>query len=324
MSHRPELSRRELLRAGASCAAHLALLGVAAPRALHALFARSAGSVAAREPFGTLERVAENVWALISTPFGGDRTTLANGGIVAGRSGVLAIEGFFQPAGATWLATKARELTGRWPTHVLLTHYHADHVNGVGGYFQQPGARIHVTAATRQLALERNLPVEKERAASLADAVLLDERAELTVDLGGRSVRVRPLAGHTASDVIVELEDPPVLFAGDLVWNGIFPNYVDARPPQLSATVRSLRRASGVRYVPGHGPMAALQDLDRYIALLDEVERSARAGADAGRSPAEAAAAFRIPGGIGDWATFSPAFYERAFRAWYRELGRPT
>jgi hypothetical protein len=31
---------------------------------------------------------------------GGDRTTLCNGGLVAGRDGVLAIEGFMQPAGA--------------------------------------------------------------------------------------------------------------------------------------------------------------------------------------------------------------------------------
>jgi glyoxylase-like metal-dependent hydrolase (beta-lactamase superfamily II) len=46
----------------------------------------------------------------------------------------LAIEGFNQPQGAEWLAGKARQLTGKWPTHVVLTHYHADHANGVAGY----------------------------------------------------------------------------------------------------------------------------------------------------------------------------------------------
>jgi nicotinamidase-related amidase len=49
--------------------------------------------------------VADNVWALISTPLSGDRTTLSNGGIIAGRNAVLAIEGFNQPAGAAWLGS---------------------------------------------------------------------------------------------------------------------------------------------------------------------------------------------------------------------------
>ena len=59
---------------------------------------RPLGAVVAREPFGNLEKVADGVWALISTPLGGNNTTVSNGGIIAGKSGVLAIEGFNQTA----------------------------------------------------------------------------------------------------------------------------------------------------------------------------------------------------------------------------------
>ena len=331
------LSRRALV----SCAAHIALAAAVTPRALRALWARAPlGPVVAREPFGALERVADGVWALVSTPLGGDRTTLSNGGIVAGRVGVLAVEGFNQPAGARWLAGKARELTGRWPTHVVLTHYHADHANGLAGYRDDGAARptTRATAVTRELVLLRNRPPattpDSLRAArdsefaslgaALADAVVLNAAEPTAIDLGGRVARVVPRAGHTASDVSVELDEPSVVFAGDLLWNGMFPNYVDAAPARLAASVRAMRRARSTVYVPGHGALAREADYDRYVALLDEVERAARQAHAQGTSAADAGARFARPASLGEWALFNRAFFERAFAAWYRELERVT
>ena len=145
------------------------------PRAARLAWARSPiGTVVAREPFGSLEKISDGVWALISTPLSGDRTTLSNGGIIAGRNAVLAIEGFNQPAGAAWLAGKAKELTGKWPTHVALTHYHSDHANGVAGYLtdaEHPVVRS--TERTRDLVIERNKPVDDARVAAVRGATLL-------------------------------------------------------------------------------------------------------------------------------------------------------
>src|SRR3954471_7890867 len=142
------------------------------------------GMVVAREPFGNLEKVADGVWALISTPLNGDSTTVSNGGIIAGRNGVLAIEGFNRPAGAQWLAGQARELTGRWPTHIALTHYHSDHANGLTGYLsdsERPSVRA--TARTRDLVSERNKPAEPLRIA-VTRAVAISPTAPSTIDLG--------------------------------------------------------------------------------------------------------------------------------------------
>jgi glyoxylase-like metal-dependent hydrolase (beta-lactamase superfamily II) len=314
------LSRRDYL----SCSAHIALAAAVSPRFLRDAWARATlGSVVAREPFGSLERVADGVWALISTPLTGDRTTLSNGGIIAGRNGILAIEGFLQPAGATWLANQARQLTGRWPTHVILTHYHSDHANGLAGYLgpsvQRPS--FQATARTRDLVLQKNLPADAERNALVTDVVVLPTGEATSIDLGDRTVRVNPRSGHTDSDVTVELDDPGVVFCGDLVWNGMFPNYVDATPSKLTQSVRSLRRLTPVVYVPGHGSLARESDLARYVALLDEVERAARKAHAAGTSAADAGAAFALPPSLGDWVMLNKAFFERAFTAWYREIG---
>jgi len=233
------ISRRDFVVRSGTCAAHLALAAAVAPEALRAAWARTPlGAVVASEPFGSLEQVADGIWALISTPLGGDRTTLSNGGIIAGRSGVVAIEGFNQPAGAAWLGAKARELTGRWPTHVVVTHYHADHANGVAGYLSPDGANgkpaVRTTERTRDLVLQRNQPADDARTAALQQTVLVPGSGESTIDLGNRRVRIVPRSGHTDSDLSLEVDDPSVVFCGDLVWNNMFPNYVDAIPSKLS------------------------------------------------------------------------------------------
>lgn len=282
------VTRRHLVQTLGGCAAHLAAASLLLPMAAQRAFAAPRYPVVAAEPFGRLERVADGVWALISTPFGGDRTTLANGGLIAGAHAVLAIEGFFQPAGATWLAAQSLALTGRYPTHVLLTHHHADHVTGVTGYTRGDESPARVAA-------------------------------EGTLDLGGRSVRIRRLRGHTASDLVVVCDDPAVTFAGDLMWNGIFPNYVDADPVALREAVTWVGRQRAP-IVPGHGAIADPSAFARYAALIDEVEAVARRSHGAGVPAATAAAGWTPPAALGEWTLFNRSFTERAFAAWYKVL----
>jgi glyoxylase-like metal-dependent hydrolase (beta-lactamase superfamily II) len=300
------VKRRAFVATTSSCAAHLALAALLPP-AVTRRWIRPFGRVVAREPFGTLEQVADGIWALISTPLNGDRTTLSNGGLIAGTDGVLAIEGFFTREGAAWLAERSVELTGRRPTHVALTHYHADHITGLSGYSvddRRPAVRA--TADTRDRA-------------SLSDIALLDPHTDTMLDLGGRRVTLSPRAGHTASDVTLTVEDPRVVFCGDLVWNGMFPNYVDTMPSLLGRTVRALR-APETTFVPGHGSLATLADVDRYLAMLEAVEVAARRAHEAGTEAAVAAAAFVVPEAVGEWILFGRTFIPRAFSAWYRDL----
>jgi glyoxylase-like metal-dependent hydrolase (beta-lactamase superfamily II) len=322
------LTRRDALRSGLSCAAWLAVAQSLMPRALRAAFARRThGRVVAAEPFGRLEEVAPGTWALISTPFGGDRTTVANGGIVASTRAVVVIEGLFTPGGATWLASQAKALTGRWPTHVVVTHHHADHANGAGAYRDcGPGCsapRLHATPAVRAALAQRTPAPDAALAAALADAVLVDALAPTTLDLGGRTVRLVPTSGHTESDLVVEVPDAQVTFAGDLAWNGVFPNYVDARPSRWTSSAAVLPSDPRMRTVPGHGAVMDAAAVSNWRALLAEVERAARRAHAAGTPADDAARAWAIPASLGEWMLFGPAFLPRAFTAWYRELDAP-
>lgn len=273
--------------------------------------------VVASEPWGRIERVADGVWALVSTPLQ-DRTTLCNGGIIAGRSGVVVVEAFGSDAGARWMSEQALRLTGRAPTHVVLTHYHGDHTGGLRGAREVGSPSILATPVTRDYSRDNPNAANE----ILNRATPLDTIRPTEIDLGDRSLIVVPRRGHTDSDVTVEVTDPSVVFCGDLVWNEMFPNYVDATPSRLTQAVRLMRATGADTYVPGHGPLADQAALDRYIDLLDDVESAARDALEAGMSAEAAGEVYRLPAGLGDWHLFRPEYFERAIGAWMAELGQ--
>lgn len=316
--------------AAGSCAAHFVVTMGAGTAVVRRLFASvPLGPVIGEEPWGRLEKLAESAWVLISTPLvGGEDTTrtFSNGGIVAGRDGVLVIEGFASEEGARWLAGAARELTGRPPTHVVLTHYHGDHSTGLAGYEADGVRPLYISTAATREDLEARAGEQGRSTTAIemlsGDRVRLVEGDTITVDLGGRGVRIVPREGHTRSDLVVVLEDPRLVWCGDLVWNGLFPNYMDATPSELSRHVRELLDQEAERWVPGHGSLADRAAIEIYLALLDDVEEAARHAIAAGTPPEVAARDYRPPTKLGEWVLFSPRYYETAFLAWHRELRR--
>lgn len=329
--------RRGFLAVAAGCLGHLwlaprevaALGGAGAgaassrrPRSFGAAAAGRARGVVSREGWGNIEEVADGVWALISTPLSGQPDagrTVSNGGIIAGRDGVLVVEAYASPDGASWMAERALELTGRRPDRVVLTHHHADHTAGVPGYFPHggDGPAVLSTAAVKDLLMAAG-GISAARAARITDDLSSDD--VVMWDLGGKIVHVFPRDGHTPSDATVEVYDPAVVFSGDLVWNRLFPNYVHATPSRLARSVEALLEEPDRVFVPGHGPIPDAAELRLYRELLDLVEGAARRGHEAGKSAAEAASDFTMPGALAEWTFFSDRYVETAIGAWYAEL----
>jgi hypothetical protein len=185
------INRRDFLLAGGSCAAQLGLFAMLPP-VLRSTVRRRPIAPLVVEPWARIEQLGDSVWACVSTPLAGGQDvhrTFSNGGIVAGRSGVLVVEGFASDAGAQWISEMARERTGRLPTHVVLTHYHGDHSAGLGGYGTSTQARptFVTTEATRgRLASARPAIAEL-----LASAELVEAATPRIIDLGSISSRTR-------------------------------------------------------------------------------------------------------------------------------------
>ena len=311
-------SRREFLRT-TSCAAYVGMVAPFLPPWVRQAWALPTGSVIAQEPFGRLEEVGPSMWAMISTPLTGDYTTTCNGGIIAGRSGVVVFESFYTPEGGQWIAEQARELTGRWPTHVVVSHYHGDHAGGASGFPGGEAAPALLTSGTTADQVREGHEEGSPEQRPWADVTILLETQDSSIDLGDRTVRVHPFHGHTASDLAVSIEGGPV-WTGDLVWNGMFPNYMDATPTRLARSVEALAGLEANAIVPGHGPLASPADLRRFQSVLQHVEDVAREAHRQGWSAEEAAEDFQLPASLGEWIPFSPSYYQRAIQAWLDEL----
>ena len=319
------ISRRRFVAASAGCASYLA---AAAPLLSASALRRWSGAGArrmvAQTPFARIEELGDGMFAIVSTPLDGDFTTVCNGGIVGGSEGTLVVEAFATPEGAAWAAEQARALTGRWPTHVVVSHYHGDHSAGPAGYAEggESAPALRATAVTRDLV--RGAPGDEAAKAPWADVVVVPEDGPVEIDLGRRTVAVVPRGGHTASDLSVEVDggEGPV-WCGDLVWNAMFPNYMDAVPSRLSRSVRALQAIAADAFVPGHGPLADAEAMSRYVALIDSVEEVARDAWRRGINSDDAAEAYEVPVELGEWMMFSPNYHQRAIQAWMDELAGP-
>lgn len=333
-------SRRGMIKGLAATGVAAGLSAMAAPTAARSF--PTFGKVVDEQPFARLEEIGQGIWGVVSTPLNPDGSfnpaaiaTLCNGGIIAGEDKVVAIDGSFRPEGAAWLAQLAKKLTSKAVTDVIVTHFHADHPGGLAGYQQgATGPDIIATDTTNRLIFERYAgpkvrPDGSQFARSsirpvLPNRIIVDESISQSMDLGGRSIRLHPLKGHTPSDLAIEVEDAPVIFAGDLVWAGLFHNYMDAIPSHLNTSVDQLLENPENVIVTGHGAIARAGDLGNYSALLDLVEQKAKAAFTAGKTPAEGAAEFSVPESLGTWQLFNPRYYETAFEAWRRELAGET
>ncbi len=317
-------SRRRFIAAAAGCAGYLAAAGPLLSTPALRRWGGPRGRIVAQEPFARIEDLGFGMFAVVSTPLNGDYTTVCNGGIVMGRQATLVVEAFARPEGAAWVARKTRELTGGWPTHVVVTHYHGDHSMGPAGL--DPGDEappsLHATEVTRDLML--GSPADEEAKAAWADAVVVPGDAPSEIDLGGRVATVVPRRGHTDSDLTVEVDggEGPV-WCGDLVWNAMFPNYMDAEPSRLARSVYALHALPAQVFVPGHGPLAGADDVSRYIAVIDSVGEVAREAWRLGITAEEAGSRFQLPDDLGEWVLFDPGYYQRAIEAWYAELATP-
>ena len=301
------------------------------------------GDTVGKRSFGRIEKLGEGVWALVSTPFNakgttGDLSTHSNGGLIVGKDKILAIDSYRTRAGCQFMADACRFLTGRLPTHIVHTHFHFDHLGGTRGFLQQDESpEIIMTQKTRQLAFETYLKTQDDPdnpglkisaiekwGGNLTDASLIieDETNPMTLDLGGRSVTITPMSGHTASDLVIFDPQSQVTFAGDLIWDGIFPNFMSSSPKQWINSVKQITAPNNQIIVPGHGSICKSKsdNIKKYQILLDEIQTHARTEFGKGTIAVDAAHLFKLPKSVGDFNYFRDGFHEIAMRAWYKEL----
>ncbi|EAQ98851.1 Zn-dependent hydrolase [Congregibacter litoralis KT71] len=325
-----------MLKAGIASAVALATLPVTLRGTNAAALSKP---VVAESSFARIVEVGDGVFAVVSTPLdsaGNFATpqTLCNGGLVVGDERILSVDGYYQPEGAAWVNEQAKKLFGRPVSDVICTHLHLDHTGGLAGFQDgATGPEIYMTARTWAMMVDQySSGTAVDGTSFLAPPARLvgptrvidDESQSHTLDLGGRSVTILPLGGHTPSDLAILVDDLPITFGGDLAWWGLFPNYVDAVPSKLAGSVETLMSGGSRLMVTGHGGLVSTDDMAPYAELIASIDSAALQARERGWSPEKAGEVYKMPASTADWGFFNPRYPERAVAAWYREWGMAT
>jgi len=109
--------------------------------------------------------------------------------------------------------------------------------------------------------------------------------------------------GHTDGDSVIWFKKAGVVHMGDHFFNGRFP-FVDVNSGgSVDGFVRNVERVIAMvpaetKIIPGHGPLASIEDLSKTIAVTKESSALVRASLAAGTSPEDLAGELeeRYPG----------------------------
>jgi glyoxylase-like metal-dependent hydrolase (beta-lactamase superfamily II) len=263
------------------------LVGLVAALCLIALPALAQAPAPARALPFKLQQLAPGVYAAIGGPTAG-----SNAGFVVGDDGVLVVDSFFDPAAAQALLGEIRETTPKPIRYVVNTHYHIDHVSG-DAVFKAAGATIIAHRNVPGWIHSENLHLMGGDKASAAIKAQIETLIgpDLTIDkslvltLGKRRIMIAPMTGHTGGDLVADVLDAHVVFAGDILWNHIAPTTIDGKIITWTADLKRLEALPGDRtFVPGHGEVASAKDVDDLKSLFEDLTRLTREARQAGLS----------------------------------------
>lgn len=208
---------------------------------------------------------------------------ISNAGFVVTRDGVVVVDALGSPALAQRLMALIATVTPKPVTHVVVTHYHADHIYGLQ-FFKAQGAQIVAHRAALEY-LNSDTAVQRLEASRIELAPWVDDDTRLVpadrwldgpaaLDLAGTRFVIEPVGpSHTPEDLAVFVPSEQVLFAGDLIFSGRLPFVGKANSAQWIAALDRLLAFDARQVVPGHGvastdPRKDIGTIRRYLGHL--------------------------------------------------------
>ena len=206
-----------------------------------------------------------------------------NVGFVVTGEGVILINTPLSPLDARQLRDEIARVTDQEVIYIINTDYHPECV--VGNYiFRAPVVahelvwkKVKSYGDTFRQRLVDAFKSEPKVAAALRRLRIVTPQITLTDRMtfhrGDKVVRLIHVGGHTPASIIVHVPGDGILFAGDIVFNGIHPLMGEANSKEWLEALTYIRRPwvkAGI-IVPSEGEMCdkeATRKLSQYIRRL--------------------------------------------------------
>jgi glyoxylase-like metal-dependent hydrolase (beta-lactamase superfamily II) len=208
-------------------------------------------------------------------------------GVILGGSDVLVIDTRLTAGQGREILEDLRELTKDPVTLVVDTHWHTDHAFG-NAVFRPATIWGHERTAevlkspkypaiTKPMLTERHPELAEDIASTVIDPPDRTFSETARIEVGGRRVDLAFLGrGHTDADIVIEVPDAGVLFAGDLLEDGATPYFGDGYPLDWPETASRLTERITGQVVPGHGAVRDRAFAEEQTAAILENAHLAR------------------------------------------------
>ncbi|WP_411293578.1 MBL fold metallo-hydrolase [Thiohalophilus sp.] len=199
----------------------------------------------------------------------------SNGGFVVTDEGVVVFDALGTPALGYRMLQRIREVTDKPVTHVVISHYHADHIYGLQAFDEHAGSPeviaqqqalgyIGGDRASQGEAGQQRLEQRRQALFPWVDEstylVPPDTTFEKTYSFeqGGLTFEVRHMGpAHAPGDSIMLIRELGVLFSGDVIYKGRIP-FLDSPDTDVERWLQGLAYLDKMdptpRFIiPGHG-----------------------------------------------------------------------
>ncbi len=197
-----------------------------------------------------------------------------NIGVSAGDDGILIVDDQYAPL-ADKIKAALKGITDKPVKFVLNTHWHFDHTGG-NPYFGETAPIIAHENVRKRLQSGGNITFLKMEVppASKAALPVVTFEDKVTVHFNGEDIRaIHFPKGHTDGDIVVFFPQSNVVHMGDDFFAGMFP-FVDLESGgSVKGLIEDIAQIipmlpPDVKVIPGHGPLATLDDLKKFEAML--------------------------------------------------------
>lgn len=197
-----------------------------------------------------------------------------NIGAVVGPEGILIVDDDYKQVSEK-LRDALKELGSATPKFILNTHWHGDHTEGNHFFGKDSIIVAHANVRKRLMDPPMIFGRKTDPYPSFALPVVTYETVA-SLHINGEDVKlIHYPSGHTDGDSIVFFQKANVVHLGDDFFVGRFP-FVDidsgGSVQGLMNNIGSLIKTlpADAKLIPGHGPLATLDDLKTYHQLIVE------------------------------------------------------
>ena len=197
------------------------------------------------------------------------------------RDGVVVVDTRVTPNEAKKVLAEIRKRTDLPILYTINTHYHGDHTfgnqvfEGNGPIIAHESVRKNLFGDLGKDHLEafksKNIPGMDKTVVTPPNMVFKDE---MEIFVGGYSLRLMHVRGHTDGDVFIYIDQLRTLITGDLVSYKKIPSLKDAYVEEWISAMDLLADLDAEIFIPGHGAHGGkpvLIAMKHYLLRLKEM-----------------------------------------------------